>query len=55
MTLPQMLEDLPRACDVGVKRNAKGYQESWVGYKLPIGRSRWRRSAQLHPALGLAA
>ena len=36
MTLPQMLEDLPRACDVGVKRNAKGYQESWVGYKLPI-------------------
>ena len=36
MTLPQMLEDLPRACDVGVKRNAKGYQESWVGYKLHI-------------------
>ena len=36
MTLPQMLEDLPHACDVGVKRNAKGYQESWVGYKLHI-------------------
>ena len=36
MTLPQMLEDLPRACDVGVKRNAKGYQESWVGYKLHV-------------------
>ena len=36
MTRPQMLEDLPRVCDVGVKRNAKGYQESWVGYKLHI-------------------
>ena len=36
MTQPQMLEDLPRACDVGVKRDAKGYQESWSGYKLHI-------------------
>ena len=36
MTRPQMLEDLPRVCDVGVKHNAKGYQESWVGYKLHI-------------------
>ena len=36
MTLPAMLEDLPRYCDVGVKRNAKGYQESWIGYKLHI-------------------
>ena len=26
MTLRQMLADLPRPCDVGVKRNAKGYQ-----------------------------
>jgi len=31
-----MLADLPRACDVGAKRNAKGYQESWTGYKLHI-------------------
>ena len=31
MTL-QMLEDLPRVCDIGVKRNAKGYQESWTGW-----------------------
>ena len=29
MTLPEMLDDLPQACDVGSKRNAKGYQESW--------------------------
>ncbi len=31
-----MLADLPRHCDVGVKRNAKGHQESWIGYKLHI-------------------
>ena len=36
MTLEQMLEDLPKVCDIGVKRNAKGYQESWTGYKLHI-------------------
>ena len=31
-----MLAELPRNCDVGVKRNAKGHQESWIGYKLHI-------------------
>ncbi len=36
MTLSQMLADLPQHCDVGVKRNAKGYQETWIGYKLHI-------------------
>ncbi len=36
MTLPEMLSDLPQACDVGTKRNAKGHQESWIGYKLHI-------------------
>ena len=36
MTLAQMIEDLPRVCDVGTKRNAKGHQESWIGYKLHI-------------------
>ena len=36
MTLAEMLDDLPDACDVGTKRNAKGYQESWIGYKLHI-------------------
>ena len=36
MTLEEMLEDLPKVCDIGVKRNAKGYQESWTGYKLHI-------------------
>jgi Transposase DDE domain/Transposase domain (DUF772) len=36
MTLPAMLNDLPRDCDVGTKRNAKGHQVSWIGYKLHI-------------------
>ena len=36
MTLAAMLADLPRACDVGAKRNAKGFTETWIGYKLHI-------------------
>ena len=36
MTLAEMVDDLPQACDVGTKRNAKGYKESWIGYKLHI-------------------
>ena len=36
MTLEEMLADLPYACDIGVKRDAKGYQTSWRGYKLHL-------------------
>ena len=36
MTLREMFEDLPSGCDIGTKRNSKGYQESWKGYKLHI-------------------
>ena len=36
MTLPEMLDELPHGCDVGTKRNAKGYKESWIGYKLHL-------------------
>ena len=36
MTLEQMLDDLPRDCNVGTKKNSKGYKESWIGYKLHI-------------------
>lgn len=36
MTLPEMLVDLPKACDIGSKVNAKGYLVSWKGYKLHI-------------------
>ncbi len=31
-----MLDDLPIACDVGTKKNSKGYKTSWTGYKLHI-------------------
>lgn len=36
MSLEEMLADLPKACDVGSKKNAKGYLVSWKGYKLHI-------------------
>ena len=36
MSLSDMLEDLPTACDVGTKKNSKGYKTSWTGYKLHI-------------------
>jgi hypothetical protein len=36
MTLAEMLADLPTACSVGAKRNAKGHTTSWIGYKLHI-------------------
>jgi transposase len=36
MGLSDMLEDLPDACDVGTKKNSKGYKTSWTGYKLHI-------------------
>ena len=29
-----MLNDLPKDCDTGTKRNAKGHTVSWRGYKL---------------------
>ena len=36
MMLQEMLEDLPKVCDIGVKRNARGHQENWSGYKLHL-------------------
>lgn len=36
MTLPEMVAELPTTCDVGTKKNSKGYKESWVGYKLHL-------------------
>ena len=36
MTLAQMVEELPTGGDVGTKRNAKGHQVSWTGYKLHL-------------------
>lgn len=35
-SLPQCLDELPKACDVGAKRNSKGHLETWIGYALHI-------------------
>ena len=36
MTLEELLADLPRECNVGSKKNSKGYLETWNGYKLHL-------------------
>lgn len=36
MTLKEMLDELPRVCDCGSKRNSKGHPGYWVGYKLHL-------------------
>ena len=36
MSLEEMLQDLPIACDRGSKKNSQGFVETWVGYKLHI-------------------
>jgi hypothetical protein len=36
MTLSDMLADLPKACDVGKKKDANGFHTCWKGYKLHI-------------------
>ena len=32
----EALAELPRACDVGVKQDAKGHQSVWIGYKAHL-------------------
>ena len=36
MTLHQMLDDLPKVCDIGCKKDSKGYKMTWKGYKFHI-------------------
>lgn len=36
MTLKNIIAELSKTCDIGTKRNSKGHQESWKGYKLHI-------------------
>lgn len=36
MSLVEMLEDLPKGCDIGTKKNSKGHAEHWIGYKLHL-------------------
>ncbi|MDP2047218.1 MAG: transposase, partial [Deltaproteobacteria bacterium] len=31
---PEALAELPVHCDVGTKKNSKGYKETWIGYKV---------------------
>ena len=35
-SLKQCLDDLPTLCDVGTKKDSKGYKSSWVGYKFNV-------------------
>jgi hypothetical protein len=35
-TLDEMKENLPKQCDIGCKRNSKGFSESWTGFKLHL-------------------
>jgi hypothetical protein len=35
-TVEEALAELPGGCDVGTKRNAKGYTTSWIGWKLHL-------------------
>jgi len=34
--LDENLSDLPTQCDFGIKKNSKGYQNGWIGYKLHL-------------------
>ena len=36
MNQAELLASLPTACDVGTKKNSKGYMTSWRGYKLHL-------------------
>ena len=36
MSLAEMLSDLPKECDIGCKKDSKGYKHCWRGYKLHI-------------------
>jgi hypothetical protein len=35
-SLSKNLQELPDHCDVGTKKNSKGYKITWVGYKMPL-------------------
>src|SRR5438270_2726888 len=35
-TLPEMMDELPRHCSLGVKKSSSGHQQYWRGYKLHL-------------------
>jgi len=39
MSLDEMLEELPKNCDIDNKIDSKGYKRSWTGYKFHIDAS----------------
>src|SRR5262249_40018453 len=36
MSLPEILQELPKQCDIGGKKNSRGNTEYWRGYKLHL-------------------
>ena len=36
MSLPEMLQELPKQCDIGGKKNSQGNTDFWRGYKLHL-------------------
>ena len=48
MSLDEMLAELPKLCNHGAKKNAKGFQTTWQGYKLHID------TAECHPHFGIS-
>jgi len=36
MSLKEMLKEIPSACDIGTKKDSKGFKRTWKGYKLHI-------------------
>ena len=55
MTLPQMLEDLPKSCDIGMKKNAKGAGREVDRLQTAHRHGRWRDPHQLGADLGVDA
>ena len=35
-TYEENIKDIPTCCDVGNKKDSKGYKKSWIGYKLHV-------------------
>ena len=55
MSLQAMLDDLPTGCDVGTKKNSKGYKDTWVGLQAAPRRGRRPDSHQLPADVRLPA
>ncbi len=35
-SLKENLKDSPSICNVGTKKNSKGYKDTWIGYKFRL-------------------